>query len=93
MWRLVCVLAIIPLIYSLRIATAGNRVLHDRSRRLKLAANASGKDDIGWDSHRAVHAIPDSLVKEIDGNEGMRAKFEHLCRTSQVLMKQVVLNV
>jgi coproporphyrinogen III oxidase len=48
-------------------------------------ANTTGnKDDIGWDSHRAVTSIPASLVKEIDGNEGMRAKFEHLCRTSQV---------
>lgn len=38
---------------------------------------------IGWDSHKAIDQIPDTLVNAIDGNESMRAKFEQLCRRSQ----------
>eukprot|EP00349_Pseudokeronopsis_sp_Brazil_P008069 CAMPEP_0202967838 /NCGR_PEP_ID=MMETSP1396-20130829/12860_1 /ASSEMBLY_ACC=CAM_ASM_000872 /TAXON_ID= /ORGANISM="Pseudokeronopsis sp., Strain Brazil" /LENGTH=370 /DNA_ID=CAMNT_0049693375 /DNA_START=67 /DNA_END=1176 /DNA_ORIENTATION=- len=41
------------------------------------------KMDIGWDSHKAVDAIPDTLVRSIDGNEGMRKKFEKVCRDAQ----------
>jgi len=39
---------------------------------------------IGWDSHKAVDNIPESLVRSIDGNESMRSKFEALCRNAQV---------
>ena len=42
--------------------------------------SASG---IGWNSHQAIDSIPDSLVKEIDGNSGMRAQFEAMCRKAQ----------
>jgi coproporphyrinogen III oxidase len=38
---------------------------------------------IGWDSHKAVDNIPESLVRTIDGNAGMRKKFEQLCRNAQ----------
>jgi hypothetical protein len=85
LWKLLTVLTVAPLVWSLRIGTSSNRLLHVRARNMSLDAKTTGnKDDIGWDSHRAVTSIPSSLVKEIDGNEGMRAKFEHLCRTSQV---------
>jgi hypothetical protein len=85
LWKLLTVLTVAPLVWSLRIGTSSNRLLHVRARNMSFDATTTGnKDDIGWDSHRAVTSIPASLVKEIDGNEGMRAKFEHLCRTSQV---------
>lgn len=49
-----------------------------------LALKAGSTDTkIGWDSHIAVQSIPDSLVRSIDGNESMRAKFELLCRSAQ----------
>ena len=38
---------------------------------------------IGWDSHRAIDSIPDSLVNEIEGNDSMRRKFERACREAQ----------
>lgn len=76
--------------YSLRIGQSNGRGLHRRhgSTRRGAVATSDKKSAIGWDSHKAVKAIPESLVKEIDGNESMRAKFEHLCRTSQVRLSQ-----
>lgn len=41
---------------------------------------------IGWDSHKAVDNIPESLVRTIDGNDSMRRKFEALCRNAQVII-------
>ncbi|GMH54964.1 hypothetical protein TrRE_jg4634 [Triparma retinervis] len=41
---------------------------------------------IGWDTHKPVSVIPDSLVREGDGPDGnypMRAKFEAMCREAQ----------
>jgi hypothetical protein len=31
-----------------------------------------------------VDTIPESLVRSIDGNAGMRKKFEQVCREAQV---------
>jgi len=41
-------------------------------------------DKIGWDSHKAIDAIPETLVRTIDGNDSIRRKFEVLCRSAQV---------
>jgi hypothetical protein len=49
-----------------------------------LLAGEIGRNVSNFDSHSAVDSIPESLVKDIDGNAGMRAKFEKLCRKSQV---------
>ncbi|CAM9329730.1 unnamed protein product [Sphacelaria rigidula] len=38
---------------------------------------------IGWDTHKAVKDVPDTLVRELEGNDSMRAKFEALCRSAQ----------
>ncbi|CAM9680558.1 unnamed protein product, partial [Choristocarpus tenellus] len=38
---------------------------------------------IGWDTHKAVNSVPDSLVRELEGNDSMRSKFEALCRSAQ----------
>eukprot|EP00588_Corethron_pennatum_P017252 CAMPEP_0194307096 /NCGR_PEP_ID=MMETSP0171-20130528/3976_1 /TAXON_ID=218684 /ORGANISM="Corethron pennatum, Strain L29A3" /LENGTH=381 /DNA_ID=CAMNT_0039058987 /DNA_START=56 /DNA_END=1201 /DNA_ORIENTATION=- len=49
--------------------------------------------NLGWDSHKAVAAVPDSLVREEDGPEGnypMRAKFEQLCRTAQISITSAI---
>lgn len=42
------------------------------------------KSGLGWDSHKAIDEIPESLVRTIDGNDSMRRKFEALCRGAQV---------
>jgi hypothetical protein len=39
---------------------------------------------IGFDTHKAVEKIPETLVRTIDGNDSMRRKFESLCREWQV---------
>ena len=70
---------------ALRLPNASKRMLTNRETILN--ASLQSKPAIGWDSHEAVKAIPASLVKEIDGNAGMRAKFEQLCRKSQVSLK------
>jgi glyoxylate carboligase len=49
-----------------------------------MKAGSSDESGIGWNSHTAVDAIPDSLIKSIEGNQSMRRKFEELCRTAQV---------
>ena len=36
-----------------------------------------------FDSHQAVNSVPASLLKQVEGNDNMRRKFEHLCRTAQ----------
>jgi len=41
------------------------------------------KSGLGWDSHKAIDDIPESLVNVIEGNESMRRKFEALCRGAQ----------
>merc|ERR1719498_483622 len=46
-------------------------------------ANSNSDSGIGWDSHRAIDSIPDSLVNEIEGNDSMRRKFERACREAQ----------
>ncbi|CAM9460630.1 unnamed protein product, partial [Phaeothamnion confervicola] len=40
--------------------------------------------NIGWDTHEAVENVPASLVRELDGNESMRSRFEELCRKAQL---------
>lgn len=41
-------------------------------------------ETINWEGTQAVDAIPETLVREIDGNHSMRRKFEQLCRQQQV---------
>jgi hypothetical protein len=51
------------------------------------AGGVSGGDQdtgISWDSHLNVNEIPTTLLSKLDGSETMRAKFEKLCRESQV---------
>jgi len=58
----------------------------------KKAENAPAVN-LGWDSHKAVEAVPDSLVREEDGPEGnypMRAKFERLCREAQISITSAI---
>jgi len=57
----------------------------------------AGKDappvNLGWDSHSAVEAIPDSLVREGDGPDGnfpMRSKFEKMCRDAQLEITKAI---
>eukprot|EP00293_Proteomonas_sulcata_P004389 CAMPEP_0184321106 /NCGR_PEP_ID=MMETSP1049-20130417/117373_1 /TAXON_ID=77928 /ORGANISM="Proteomonas sulcata, Strain CCMP704" /LENGTH=385 /DNA_ID=CAMNT_0026641803 /DNA_START=52 /DNA_END=1209 /DNA_ORIENTATION=+ len=52
---------------------------------LKMAASTEEKQDggIGWDSHKAVDRVPDSLCLDGTANTEMRAKFEKMCREAQ----------
>lgn len=48
-----------------------------------VASDEQQKSGLGWDSHKAIDEIPQSLVNAIEGNESMRRKFEQLCRNAQ----------
>ena len=39
-----------------------------------MAAQVESKSGIGWDSHKAIDQIPDTLVSSIDGNDSMRRR-------------------
>jgi hypothetical protein len=58
--------------------------LHKLSGGYSSKLSAVEEAKLGWDSHQAIDAIPDSLVRTIDGNESLRRKFEALCRNAQV---------
>eukprot|EP00904_Undaria_pinnatifida_P005687 jgi/Undpi1/2248/HiC_scaffold_12.g05634.m1 len=47
------------------------------------AASSTEAPSLGWDTHKAVKEVPDSLVRELEGNDSMRSKFEALCRKAQ----------
>lgn len=69
----------------------------------KVEKQAEGKKaknappvNIGWDSHNAVDAIPDSLVREGDGPDGnfpMRSKFEKMCREAQLDITKAISDI
>jgi len=50
------------------------------------AKSEKSQSGLGWDSHKAIDAIPEVLGRAIDGNDSMRRKFEILCRNAQVMM-------
>ena len=88
MFVILCLGLIIIQAAALRIPSPKHAFSNLRAGSSKLNASINDKapkSEFGWDSHQAVKSIPESLVNEIDGNESMRAKFEHLCRTSQVI--------
>jgi hypothetical protein len=51
---------------------------------LRSAKLSGGKSSSVFDSHTLLDKIPESLVKSIEGNDGMRRKFEQLVRRAQV---------
>ena len=75
-------LSVIDNVNSLRMNPVNYR--HRIIRAGATATDEQSKSGIGWDSHKAIDSIPDSLVRTIDGNDSMRRKFELLCRTAQV---------
>ena len=80
MWhKLAVVLSILSFASALRL----NR---GQTIQSKLGATVTqpSSPELGWDSHKAIDSIPETLVRTIDGNESMRRKFEELCRSSQV---------
>ena len=46
--------------------------------RMMAATAADSKSGIGWDSHKAIDKIPESLVSAIDGNDSMRRRYSFL---------------
>lgn len=70
--------------HSLRVTNSHNGVLRRQNIiRAGATTEEQSKSGIGWNSHEAVDAIPESLVKSIEGNDSMRKKFEQLCRNAQ----------
>uniref|UniRef100_A0A6V2PQX8 coproporphyrinogen oxidase n=2 Tax=Ditylum brightwellii TaxID=49249 RepID=A0A6V2PQX8_9STRA len=66
----------------------------------KVEGKTAGKDappvNIGWDSHKPVDEVPDSLVREGDGPDGnypMRSKFEKMCREAQIKITQAISDI
>ena len=55
-------------------------------KQTHTARFAAVEEKLGWDSHKAIDSIPETLVRTIDGNDSMRRKFELLCRTAQVVI-------
>ena len=50
---------------------------------MAASTDTDKKEGLGWDSHRAVNAAPDSLCRDGTANTEMRAKFEKMCRDAQ----------
>lgn len=50
--------------------------------------------NLGWNSHKAVEQIPESLVRDgesgPEGNYPMRAKFEKMCREAQIKITKAI---
>lgn len=62
---------IVPLVVLLGVSAHALRM--PRSL-LSMAAQVENKSGIGWDSHKAIDQIPDTLVSTIDGNDSMRRR-------------------
>lgn len=60
--------------------------LYQRSVVAMSAAAPTKKEEtgIGWNSHKPVTEVPESLVRGVEGNESMRRRFEKACREAQV---------
>ena len=89
--RLVCFLVLVACVSSFKMSGSKDGILKNRSSFGKVFASNGDSDTVkssgfGWDSHIATQSIPESLVKDIDGNESMRSKFEQMCRKSQVIL-------
>ena len=54
------------------------------SVRSSIFSAVGGQSAPHFDTIKAVEAIPDTLVKTIEGNDSIRRKFESLCRNAQV---------
>ena len=79
----VVLIALINCVSAFRSLTSAIKS-HRTSSFATAASAAQSTSNIGWDSHKAVDTIPESLVRSIDGNAGMRKKFEQVCREAQV---------
>ena len=62
---------IIPLVLLLG---ASAHALRMPRSLLAMSAKVENKSSIGWDSHKAIDQIPDTLVSTIDGNDSMRRR-------------------
>lgn len=93
---LICLLA--PFCQSFTMGGTARDLRLPRSKFSKLAMASVEKTDsnptnIGWDSHKPVSVVPDSLVREGDGPDGnypMRAKFEKMCREAQLKITEQI---
>jgi hypothetical protein len=72
------------------VAVSGLKIPSSRLLKTSLSATtAPPSTNLGWDTHKAVDSIPESLVKTIDGNDGMRRRFEQLTRRAQVRLEAI----
>eukprot|EP00595_Chromulina_sp_UTEXLB2642_P003434 CAMPEP_0196761380 /NCGR_PEP_ID=MMETSP1095-20130614/595_1 /TAXON_ID=96789 ORGANISM="Chromulina nebulosa, Strain UTEXLB2642" /NCGR_SAMPLE_ID=MMETSP1095 /ASSEMBLY_ACC=CAM_ASM_000446 /LENGTH=383 /DNA_ID=CAMNT_0042110845 /DNA_START=41 /DNA_END=1192 /DNA_ORIENTATION=+ len=86
---IICIITIVNVVSALnspRSILSNNRIYNNSKVKATTATSpdTAAKDDkIGWDSHKAIDEIPETLVRTIDGNDSMRRKFELACRTAQ----------
>lgn len=66
--------------------------LYQRSVVAMSAAAPTKKEEtgIGWNSHKPVTEVPESLVRGVEGNESMRRRFEKACREAQLAICKAV---
>ena len=81
MFKFILLSQLTAAVLALRMIPVNSRVTTNLSA---ASTEEQAKSGLGWDSHKAIDAIPDSLVRTIDGNDSMRRKFEELCRNAQV---------
>ncbi len=84
--RVAAVLVMICASVALRAPRGASALALIRSKTDLGATTAkapAGGSGLGWDSHKAIDDIPDSLVNSIEGDDSMRRRFEALCRNAQ----------
>merc|ERR1712071_235828 len=75
------------------ISRAGSKLSMSTTADEKKEKKEAPPVNIGWNSHKPVDDVPDSLVREGDGPEGntpMRAKFEKMCREAQISVTKAI---
>jgi coproporphyrinogen III oxidase len=75
------------------LSRGGSSALFSTTTEGKQAGENAPPAHLGWDTHQAVDAVPESLVREGDGPDGnfpMRSKFEKLCREAQIKITKAI---
>lgn len=79
---------------STKDAPTEEKTKEEKKVEAKVEGKKAPKDapptNIGWNSHEAVDEVPESLVKELDGNYPMRSKFEKMCREAQISITKAI---
>ena len=77
-------LAVLIAVLSCLSALTAFSLPNNRLPMLKSKSNKAHASSRGIEPHHSVDFIPESLVKDIDGNESIRRRFETVLRSAQV---------